>query len=120
MSYWEASRFKRILKLTESVGEIMKWGQEKKMELIKEKLNSSETYEGKKYSKLLIIVSGNLDEAFTVATNVGDADRDANQATDRVSNQSAALVGDTVGVQAQIGNFFNDLFSNVPISAEIP
>lgn len=76
-SYWEASRMKKLLKLSEPMPEIMKWSKVKKMELIKERLSSNETYEGKKYTKLLIIISGNLDEAFQMADNVNDADRDA-------------------------------------------
>lgn len=76
-SYWEASRIKRLLKLSESVDEIMKWDEAKKIKVVKERLNSGETYEGKKYSKLLIIISGNLDEAFTMADQVNDADMDA-------------------------------------------
>lgn len=76
-SWWEASRLKRLLKLTDTTSEIMKWDEQSKMEMIKNRLNSGETYEGKKYSKLLIIISGNLDEAFTMAEQVNDADRDA-------------------------------------------
>ena len=76
-SYWEASNMKRLLKLSEPMGEIMKWDKLERMKIIKERLSSNETYEGKKYTKLLIIISGNLDEAFTMADNVGDADRDA-------------------------------------------
>jgi cell division protease FtsH len=76
-SYWEASRMKKLLKLKEPMEEIMKWSKLKKMNLIKESLNSDKTYEGKKYTKLLIIISGNLDEAFHMADNVNDADRDA-------------------------------------------
>jgi cell division protease FtsH len=76
-SYWEASRLKRLLKLTDSVDEIMKWDEVKKLKVVKDCLNSGETYEGKKYSKLLIVISGNLDEAFTMADQVNDADMDA-------------------------------------------
>lgn len=76
-SYWEASRMKKLLKLTEPINEIMSWDKIKKMELIKDRLSNNDTYEGKKYSKLLIIISGNLDEAFHMADNVNDADRDA-------------------------------------------
>lgn len=76
-SYWEASRMKKLLKLTESITEIMKWSKVEKMDIIKSRLKSNDTYEGKKYSKLLIIISGNLDEAFSMADNVNDADRDA-------------------------------------------
>jgi cell division protease FtsH len=76
-SYWEASRIKRLLKLTDTVDEIMKWDEVKKLNVVKERLNSGETYEGKKYTKLLVVISGNLDEAFTMAEQVNDADMDA-------------------------------------------
>jgi hypothetical protein len=76
-SYWEANKMKKMLKLEESVEEIMKLDKLQKIDLIKEKLKSKETFEGKKYKRLLIIVSGNLDEAFTMADEVNDADRDA-------------------------------------------
>lgn len=76
-SYWEASRMKKMLKLEEAINEIMTWDKEKKVNVIKDKLASKETFEGKKYTRLLIVVSGNLDEAFTMSSDVQDADRDA-------------------------------------------
>ena len=77
LSHWEAARLKKILKLTDSLTDIMSLSKEDKLQLIKDKLKNKETYEGKKYSKLLIIISGNLDEAFSMANNVSDSDRDA-------------------------------------------
>lgn len=76
-SHWEASRFKKILKLEMSLESIMKLPKDEKLALIKGKLIDKQTYEGKKYHKLLIIISGNLDEAFTMANNVSDSDNDA-------------------------------------------
>jgi len=75
--YWEATRIKKLLKAEEGITEIMQWDQEVKIKRIKEKLLSTEIFEGVKYKKLLIIISGNLDEAFLGSTAVGDADRDA-------------------------------------------
>lgn len=77
MYYYEASRLKKLLKLEEDVNTVMSYSKEQKMQLIKSKINSKEIYEGKKYNKLLIIIAGNLDEAFTMARNVEDADHDA-------------------------------------------
>jgi len=77
MYYYEAARLKRILKLEEGVDKIMTMSKEEKIALIKSKINSKEIYEGKKYNKLLIVICGNLDEAFQVAKNVDDADHDA-------------------------------------------
>lgn len=75
--YWEAMRIKKLLKVPDSVRDIMTWDQEKKVNNIKKRLTSKEVFEGTKYSRLLIVVSGNLDEAFTMASDVEDADRDA-------------------------------------------
>lgn len=77
MYYYEASKLKKLLKLEEDINTVMSYSKEQKMELIKKKINSKEIYEGKKYNKLLIIIAGNLDEAFTMARNVDDADHDA-------------------------------------------
>ena len=77
MYYYEAMRLKKFLKLEEDVETIMTLTKEQKRKLIKEKINSKEIYEGKKYNKLLIVISGNLDEAFKDAKNVDDADLDA-------------------------------------------
>jgi len=77
MGHWEASRLKKLLKLEEDVSTIMKLSKEEKLSLVKKKLSNKETYTGQKYSKLLIIISGNLDEAFQMAGDVADTDIDA-------------------------------------------
>jgi len=75
--YWEASRLKKMLKAPESVQDIMRWDGDTKMKRIKEALCGKEAFEGTKYTKLLIVISGNLDEAFSMASSVQDADQDA-------------------------------------------
>lgn len=75
--YWEAARLKKIMKCTESVQDIMRWDNDTKVKKIKEAIGSKEVFEGTKYTKLLIIISGNLDEAFRMASSVEDADQDA-------------------------------------------
>lgn len=77
MAHWEASRLKKLLKLQEDVSSIMKLSKQEKLALVKDKLSNKETYTGQKYSKLLIIISGNLDEAFQMAKDVADSDVDA-------------------------------------------
>jgi len=74
---WTASRLKRLLKLSESVEEIMKWDIDKKVNIIKEKLADNKTFEGKVYSKLLVIIAGNLDEAYSMSGSVDEVDLDA-------------------------------------------
>ena len=74
---YEATQLKDLLKLSESIEEIMQWSNNKKIEMLKNNINNNDIYEGNKYHKLLIIISGNLDEAFVDADNVDDADCDA-------------------------------------------
>lgn len=75
--FWEASKLKKLLRSPESVQDIMKWTREEKIDSIKKRLSSQEVFEGTKYTRLLIVISGNLDEAYTMADSVEDADRDA-------------------------------------------
>jgi cell division protease FtsH len=74
---WTASRLKRLLKLSEGVEEIMKWDIDKKVDMIKTKLADNSTFEGKVYSKLLVIIAGNLDEAYSMSDSVDEVDLDA-------------------------------------------
>lgn len=74
---WNARRFKKLLKLDEPVDEIMTWDIDKKIEITKNKLMDSTLFEGKMYSKLLIVISGNIDEAYQMSKNVEDVDFDA-------------------------------------------
>ncbi len=86
--HWEAQRLKRILKSQEPVEEIMKWDQMACMERISKAISDPLFNTEIDYSKLLIFVSGNLDEAFTEASNVGEVERDADalrERTERVS-----------------------------------
>ena len=55
----------------------MQWDQVRKTKTIMAAIKNNATFEGDKYSKLLIIVSGNLDEAYSMAESVEDADIDA-------------------------------------------
>ncbi len=74
---WNARRLKTLLKIEESVDVIMTWDIEKKVEMIKDKLSDPTLFEGKIYNKLLIIVSGNIDEAYRMSKEVDDVDFDA-------------------------------------------
>jgi predicted nucleotidyltransferase len=55
----------------------MKWDTLKKMNLASEKINDQSIYNGEEFSKLLIFISGNLDEAYRMANDVHDVDTDA-------------------------------------------
>jgi cell division protease FtsH len=76
-SYWTANRFKKMLNLDISGEEIMKMSLEQRMEIMESSLKLGNVNEGKSYEKLLIFISGNLDEAFTMADEVEDSERDA-------------------------------------------
>jgi hypothetical protein len=76
-SYWTANRFKKMLNLKISAEDIMKMSVEQRMEIMEDSLKLGNVNEGKTYEKMLIFISGNLDEAFTMAEEVEDSERDA-------------------------------------------
>jgi hypothetical protein len=76
-SYWTASRFKKLLNLNIPAEEIMEKSLEERMQIMEDTLKLGNINEGKSYEKLLIFISGNLDEAFTMADEVEDSERDA-------------------------------------------
>ena len=74
---WEAQELQRNLKLDEPLMEIMAWTPEQIQERLRAFRESQQQWETD-YSRLLIIVSGNLDEMYEdVATSVDDCDSDA-------------------------------------------
>lgn len=77
MSYWYASRLKKLIKTKHTTEELMMLSSDEKLELIKLALCDKSTSEGKTYSKMLIFISGNLDEAYHMASDVDDCERDA-------------------------------------------
>lgn len=76
-SFWTANRFKKMLNLQIDAEEIMKMGLEQRIEIMDDSLKTKNVNEGKSYEKLLIFISGNLDEAFMMADNVEDSESDA-------------------------------------------
>jgi cell division protease FtsH len=74
---WSSEMFKRQLELNESIEEIMKMDIDTKISIVEEKLYSSKKIPQKVYSKLLIFVCGNLDEAYSMSDQVTDVDIDA-------------------------------------------
>ena len=75
--YWTANRFKKMLNLQISAEEIMKMGLDERMKIMEDSLKTGNINEGKSYEKLLIFISGNLDEAFKMAEDVEDSESDA-------------------------------------------
>lgn len=76
-SFWAANRFKKMLNLKSSTEEIMSLGIEERMTMMEDSLKLNNINEGKSYEKLLIFISGNLDEAFRMADDVEDSESDA-------------------------------------------
>jgi len=76
-SYWSANKLKKLLKNNLSIEDIMKLNVNEKITLLQNSLSDDNINEGKTYSKMLIFVSGNLDEAYYMADNVDECEQDA-------------------------------------------
>jgi cell division protease FtsH len=75
-SYWTSQRLKKLLNYSGSIEDVMQWDQKTKIEHVQAALNNDSTFEGVSYSKMLIIIAGNIDEAYNMS-DVSDADTDA-------------------------------------------
>ncbi len=73
---WEAKMFKQMLRLPESVVEIMTWDAKKIGDLLNKIVNERIDWQID-YTKLIIFVSGNLDSAFAGSGSTEDCDTDA-------------------------------------------
>lgn len=76
-SYYSAIQLKKKLKIKESIDDIMKWTEDKKSEILLNAMKNQSLYQGDSYDKLLIFISGNLDEVYKMAGNTDDAEIDA-------------------------------------------
>ncbi|MBK9336526.1 MAG: AAA family ATPase [Lewinellaceae bacterium] len=74
---WEARNLKKLLGLDKEVVDIAEMNHYQVMALVTEAKSHKTMYEPVDYSKLLIIISGNLDEAFHMATQTAESDIDA-------------------------------------------
>lgn len=74
---WEARNLKKLLGLDKAVADIAEMNHYQVFELVAEAKDRKTMYEPVDYSKLLIIISGNLDEAFRMATQTAESDVDA-------------------------------------------
>ena len=77
LSSWDAMQLQRTLGLDLSFGELIELDEERMIEIILEEKKKKRIYEPVDYSKVLVIISGNLDEAFTMARQTSEADIDA-------------------------------------------
>lgn len=76
ISPYEARRYKKLLRLTEDVQQIMTWSGTQLFEAIDTASQSNENMEID-YSKILIFISGNLDEMFQNSFVTSDSDTNA-------------------------------------------
>jgi Peptidase family M41/C-terminal, D2-small domain, of ClpB protein/ATPase family associated with various cellular activities (AAA) len=74
---WEAQQLKKMLSLEDDVVELAETPRVKMLERILEAKQNKRFYEPVDYSKTLILISGNLDEAFQMANQTAESDVDA-------------------------------------------
>lgn len=75
--YYDALSIKKLLKLKQSVNQIMEMTDDEIIVLLESELKQNKINCGVKYNQMLIFISGNIDEAYAFAEDVDDADRDA-------------------------------------------
>jgi cell division protease FtsH len=74
---WEARNLKKMLELPEDVVDIAEMSKKQMLDIIIEAKSRRKVYEPVDYSQMLILISGNLDEAFQMATHTSDSEVDA-------------------------------------------
>jgi hypothetical protein len=74
---WEAQSLKKIFDLKESVNEIAEMREEDVLLMMQQTRERKKVYEPINHSKTLIIISGNLDEAYSMANETGETDIEA-------------------------------------------
>ena len=74
---WEARNLKKMLELEEDVVDIADMSKKQMLDLIMEAKRHRKVFEPVDYSQTLILISGNLDEAFQMATHTSDSEVDA-------------------------------------------
>jgi Peptidase family M41/ATPase family associated with various cellular activities (AAA) len=77
INLWEADNFKKMLNLEADIDEISDWRQDDMIKVLLEEKKKKTIYEPIDHSKTLIIISGNLDEAFNIAHKTSETDLDA-------------------------------------------
>ena len=76
-TYWSAMRIKRQFRLQEPAEEIMKWDSKKKLEVLYSKLEDKSIYRAESYPQLLVLIAGNLDEAYKMSQETNETDVNA-------------------------------------------
>jgi Peptidase family M41/C-terminal, D2-small domain, of ClpB protein len=74
---WQATKLKKMIKSTKSVLEIARMTYTEFADIIQTVVDSDDVYRPTDYNQTLIIISGNLDEAYHDAKSVGEVEVDA-------------------------------------------
>jgi len=74
---WEARNLKKMLELEQDVLDIADMSKKQMLDIIIEAKSKRRVFEPIDYSQMLILISGNLDEAFQMATHTSDSEVDA-------------------------------------------
>jgi hypothetical protein len=77
MGFYDARNLKSILQLDGDVADLADMSQVQMIEQIRQAKQKKKVYEPVDHSKTLLIISGNLDEAFAMATQISESDVDA-------------------------------------------
>lgn len=77
LSYYEIQNFKRLLGLEKEVHELSDLTEKDVFDLLVQEKKKKTIYEPVDHAKTLIIISGNLDEAFDMAKQISESDIDA-------------------------------------------
>ena len=74
---WEANRLKKLFDLEQDALVIAELTTDEILGILQERKSRKKIYEAVNHAKTLIIISGNLDDAFTMSSATGEADIDA-------------------------------------------
>ncbi len=74
---WDAERFKKLLNLDMQISDIVRLSECQVIDMLMDGVKKPELLSEDDYSKLLIFISGNLDEAYTMSDRVENSDSDA-------------------------------------------
>jgi hypothetical protein len=97
ISPWQARSLKKTLRLSESIATIMSWKKEDIQEALRA-MDERDSWEYD-YTKLVIFVSGNLDQAFIGSTSTGDSDTDADFYHNLTKNVSLSQIKKSLTAQ---------------------
>jgi Peptidase family M41/ATPase family associated with various cellular activities (AAA) len=77
LNFWEAQNMKKMLAMSESIEDIATMSRTNLVDRMRDVRKRKVIYEPVDHSKSLVIVSGNLDEAFSMANATSESDVDA-------------------------------------------